>query len=75
MYLSTPLGPLRLPVDERIDVWMGDGGVMACHQVRVLGLRAFTLDYAIERLAATLPMFRGEPGPGHGSARRVAAGC
>ncbi len=51
MFLMTPLGPMRLPVDEQLDVWPGEGEgtVRARHRVRVFGLRAFTLDYAIRR--------------------------
>jgi hypothetical protein len=56
MFLVTRLGPLRLPVDERLEVWAdaGDGSISARHRVRVFGLAAFTLDYAIgkTRIAA-----------------------
>jgi hypothetical protein len=50
MFLATPLGPLRLPMDERIDVWVDDGGMLqAQHATRVCGLACFTLAYAIRR--------------------------
>lgn len=48
IFLATPIGPLRLPVDERIDVWADDEGrLRARHATRVFGLRAFTLAYAM----------------------------
>lgn len=47
MFLVTPLGPLRLPLDERLDVGPGDDGlsVVARHEVHLLGLRVFVLRY------------------------------
>jgi hypothetical protein len=52
MFLATPLGPLRLPLDERIDVWVGeDGALRARHATRVCGLPCFTLEYAIRERA------------------------
>ena len=48
MFLATPLGALRLPVDERIDVWVTEAGELrARHATRVGGLACFTLAYAI----------------------------
>ena len=47
MFLVTPLGPLRLPVDERLDVGPSDDGlsVVARHEVHLCGLRVFVLRY------------------------------
>jgi hypothetical protein len=50
MFLVTALGALRLPVDERLEVWF-DGEVRATHDVHVLGLHAFTLTYTVAKLA------------------------
>jgi hypothetical protein len=49
MFLVTPLGVLRLPVEEKISVWPSNEGppVRARHEVWVCGLRCFTLDYSI----------------------------
>ncbi len=49
MYLHTPLGPIRLPIDERIAVWATepDGQLHATHEVRLLGLPCFDLIYEI----------------------------
>jgi hypothetical protein len=51
VYLATAAGFCRLPVDERIRVWVDDEGeVHAEHELFVLGLRAFTLRYEIVAL-------------------------
>jgi hypothetical protein len=48
LFLVTRLGPVRLPVDERIDVWAAAAGELrARHATRVCGLACFTLSYAI----------------------------
>lgn len=51
MFLATRFGPLRLPVQERIDVWADAGALRALHAVRVLGLRCVTLEYTLTRRA------------------------
>lgn len=51
VYLATPLGLLRLPINERIHVWADDDEELhAEHDLFVLGLRAFCLRYAIAAL-------------------------
>ncbi len=48
LFLATPLGAIRLPVDERIDVWVTDDGALhARHATHVVGLPCFTLAYAL----------------------------
>jgi hypothetical protein len=48
VFLATPLGPVRLPLDERIDVWATPAGELrARHATRVCGLACFTLSYTI----------------------------
>ena len=50
MFLVTRIGPIRLPIDERLSVAAKeDGSIAAEHAVRVLGLRAFTLHYTVTR--------------------------
>jgi len=64
LYLSTPLGPVALPLRERVAVWPGGAteapepptesqvsgpALVARHEMWVLGLRLLTVDYAIER--------------------------
>ena len=49
MFLVTPLGALRLPLRERIDVWVDGGALRAVHRVWVLGLPCVTLEYALSR--------------------------
>lgn len=64
VYLRTTLGPVALPVRERVAVWPGaapeapppptdsngDGpALVARREVRILGFRAFTVDYALDR--------------------------
>ncbi|MDP2344343.1 MAG: YndJ family protein [Deltaproteobacteria bacterium] len=50
VFIATRFGPLRLPINERIDVWVDDdGGVRALHVTHVLGLRCMTLSYALTR--------------------------
>lgn len=51
MFLVTPLGALRLPLRERIDVWVDGEALRAEHRVWVLGLPCVTLDYALSRAA------------------------
>lgn len=54
VYLATALGLLRLPLNERIHVWVDDAGdLRAEHDLFVLGLRAFCLRYAIAELSST----------------------
>lgn len=49
MYLVTPLGALRLPLSERLEVWRDEGGALrATHVARLVGLTCFTIAYAIE---------------------------
>ncbi len=48
MFLVTRLGALRLPVDERLEVWFDDV-LRATHVVHVVGLRAFTMRYTLRR--------------------------
>ncbi len=43
----TPLGPIRLPLREFIDVWNDDGTMRATHELRVFGLTYLTLDYVM----------------------------
>jgi hypothetical protein len=51
VYLATPVGLWRLPINERIQVWVGDAGeICAEHDLFVLGLHAFCLRYAITAL-------------------------
>jgi hypothetical protein len=52
MFLVTPLGALRLPMWERIDVWADGDSLRAEHRVRILGLRCVTLSYALTRVGA-----------------------
>lgn len=52
MFLVTPLGALRLPMWERIDVWADGDSLRAEHRVRILGLRCVTLSYALTRAGA-----------------------
>jgi hypothetical protein len=53
VYLATPLGLLRLPLNERIEVWVDEREKLhAKHELFVLGLRAFCLRYAIAALPA-----------------------
>jgi len=48
LFLATPLGVFRLPVQERIDVWVDAAGVLrAEHRTRVGPLRCFTLAYTM----------------------------
>jgi YndJ-like protein len=48
LFLATPFGAVRLPMNERIDVWVADDGALcARHATHVLGLRCFTLAYAL----------------------------
>jgi hypothetical protein len=50
MFLATRMGPIRLPIDERLAVAARtDGSIQAEHAVRVIGLRAFTLHYTVKR--------------------------
>lgn len=64
IYLRTPLGPLRLPMDETIRVWSADvagpaGGALesdgpelyASHQMSLFGRRFLELDYRMTRLS------------------------
>jgi hypothetical protein len=46
MFLVTRLGALRLPVDERLEVWF-DEMLRAPHVVHVMGLCAFTMRYTL----------------------------
>jgi hypothetical protein len=51
MFLVTALlPPLRLPVNEQLEVWF-DGELRARHDVHVLGLHAFTLSYTMSKTA------------------------
>jgi len=52
MFLVTPVGVVRLPVEERILVLPNpvSGGLVAQHRVRVFGRPAFSLEYSIIRL-------------------------
>ncbi len=52
MFLVTPLGALRLPLRERIDVWADGESLRAEHRVWILGLRCVTLSYALTRAGA-----------------------
>ena len=52
VYLMTALGVLRLPMNERIRVWVDENeDLHAEHELHVLGMRAFRLRYAIAALA------------------------
>ncbi len=51
LYLGTPVGPVRLPLAERLRLHPdGDGGVDAVHEVDVFGRRLVTLSYDIDIL-------------------------
>ena len=44
----TPLGPIRLPLREFIDVWVDEDGVMrAIHELRAWGVCYLTLHYVM----------------------------
>ena len=61
LFLATSLGPVRLPVNERIDVWVTDEGELrARHATRVLGLPCFTLAYSMR--LRSLPPSSSHPG-------------
>jgi len=64
VYLRTPLGPVALPVRERITVWpgaapeappsptgpdVGGPALVVRREVRILGIQAFVVDYALDR--------------------------
>lgn len=51
MFLVTPLGALRLPLRERIEVWVDGDALRAEHRVWMLGLPCVTLSYALSRRA------------------------
>jgi hypothetical protein len=49
LFLVTPLGALRLPVNERIDVWTSEAGdLRARHATWVCGLACLTFNYALK---------------------------
>jgi hypothetical protein len=54
LFLATPWGPLRLPCDERIEVWAEESGapLRARHTLHVCGLKAFTLEYEGRKISA-----------------------
>lgn len=53
MFLLTPFGPLRLPLEERIEVWVDEAGALrAEHSTRLFGLICFRLHYRLVRGAA-----------------------
>jgi hypothetical protein len=72
MYLQTPLGPWRVPVDERIAVWATEPGgqLHATHEVRLLGLRCFDLSYEIARKIKHLHSFTARSDAPRCAARR-----
>ena len=45
----TPLGPVRLPLREFIDVWMDGETMRAVHELRAFGVCYLTLDYVMTR--------------------------
>ena len=46
----TPLGPIRLPLHEFIEVWVDEAGEMrALHELRVWGACYLTLHYMMTR--------------------------
>ncbi len=49
LFLLTPLGPLRLPIDETIHVEPEGNAARATHETRLLGIRLFTFEYLLRR--------------------------
>lgn len=50
IWMVTPLGPIRLPLREFIDVWVDEDDVMrARHELRAWGIRYLALDYVMHR--------------------------
>lgn len=74
MFLVTSLGPIRLPLDERLDVGPSADGlsVVARHEVHVLGLRAFVLKYDCP-LGPRAPSEEAAPREGRGKRDRERA--
>jgi hypothetical protein len=51
LFLATRFGVVRLPLNERIDVFVDDaGGLRALHVTRILGFRCLTLSYRLARV-------------------------
>jgi len=65
IYLSTPLGVLRLPMNERVEVWpkAGSAELVAKHELRVFGVLAFRLHYAITEVAESPETAKGRTSP------------
>ncbi|MFO0625458.1 MAG: YndJ family protein [Polyangiales bacterium] len=51
MFLATPLGMVRLPLRERIEVWREGDALRASHRVWLLGRPCVSLAYALRRAA------------------------
>ncbi len=47
MFLHSRFGPVKLPIEERIDVWTADGELHAKHVVTVLGRPCVTIAYSL----------------------------
>jgi hypothetical protein len=96
VYFANRVHPIRLPIDERIRVWsrLAEGVpgelrdratvstmAFARHDVWILGVRALTLDYAIDEVSgarAAAPTCPGAPSPSPASPppapRRIGSG-